>query len=191
MYWLIRQQQSNYPENNGFFLSAAHTPTQIHTYTNGWHLTFNIRNNHKHQTAKILLCWFVRSRMTYCNSLLSRRASKDSALERSNEFTTTQLVLFFSISQIRPCFFHLFFSRCTGLLPISKRIASLPLSSHCHCMAHTEYLSDLLPVYTPSHQLRSSSDDKILRLRLKPTTAVKDLSLIRSPWYWPSRLTAR
>ena len=79
----------------------------------------------------------------------------------TEEFKTTRLISFFSLpDHVSPLLESLHW------LPISK-IIDYKLSSLCHSAVTgtgSQYLSDLLLVYIPSRQLRSSSDDKILRL---------------------------
>ena len=113
------------------------------------------------KATKTLVCAFILSKIDYCNSLLSgcplyilRRLQKDQNSAAKLVFKSprrhhVQLLL-----------------QTLHWLPVQDRIA-YKLSIICHNFfsdSSPAYLSDLLTVYTPFRQPRSSADTRTLRI---------------------------
>ena len=119
----------------------------------------SIRHILSAQTTNILVCSFVLSKLDYCNSLLSG----------------CPLYLLHKLQKLQNCAARLVFKakkhehvtpllRTLHWLPIQARI-DYKLSTLCfHFFSGSSptYISELLTVYTPTRQLRSSSDSRTL-----------------------------
>ena len=113
------------------------------------------------EATKTLVCSLVLSRLDYCNSLLA--GSPKCLLNRLQKVqnSAARLVCRSSKQQhITPLLQSLHW------LPIESRI-NYKLASVCFssfCGTGPKYISDILQVYTPSRQLRSSTDTRLLRI---------------------------
>ena len=127
--------------------------------SNWYYLTIDATNT--------LLSAFVRPKLDYCNSLF--HGSPMYVLERRQKVQNSAVKLIFQCrkqNHISPLLMSLYW------LPINTRI-EYKLSVICHSVffgLSPIYLSDLLSVYTPTRNLRSSSHNRILcipKLRTK------------------------
>ena len=127
---------------------------------------------------------FVLSRLDYCNSLLS-----DCPKHLLEKLQRSRTRLQDSSSKlINEIMFHPFSELFTGLP--SKHLSSIscqhsvtPLSSGTAPV----YLSDLLGVYSPSRQLRSSFDSRTLRIpHIKTKTFGQRSFFHAAPFVWNS-----
>ena len=124
----------------------------------------------------VTLSAFILSRLDYCNSLLS--GCHRSLILRLQKVQNNAARLILGISKREHISPHL---ASLHWLPIDSRI-KCKLACICYnCMSTNSppYLSDLLTVYTAARQLRSSSDNSVLRrpsVRTVPYPMVKGLS---------------
>ena len=118
----------------------------------------SVRHFLSDDATKTLLCAFVLSRLDYCNALLA--GSPKHLIEKLQKVQNHAARLVFRCSK---------FDHVTPLLhslhwlPVHLRI-DYKISSLCFKVLEStapSYLSDLLHVYTPPRQLRSSSDDRL------------------------------
>ena len=107
-----------------------------------------------------LVSAFVLSRLHYCNSLLSGCLKH---LFENNKRSRTQLQDS-SSKLINVIMFHLSSELFTGCPPKHVSIISFQRGHSFFSDTAPVYLSDLLHVYSPSRQLRFSSDSRILRI---------------------------
>ena len=96
---------------------------------------------------------FVLSRLDYCNSLLSGCLKQLEKLQKVHTSAARLVLKALERDHVSSLL------RTLHWLPIQARI-EYKLSTLCHFV----YLSDLLRVYSPSRQLRSSSDSRTLRI---------------------------
>ena len=121
----------------------------------------SIRHYLTADATKTLVCAFVLSRVDYCNSLLAGLPKY--LLDRLQRIQNNAARLICKASRsdhISPLLHSLHW------LPISDRI-NYKLSTFTFsavCGTGPEYLSELIHVYTPSRQLRSSSNTRKLRI---------------------------
>ena len=136
------------------------------------------------EATKTLVCAFVLSKLDYCNSPLSgcplcilRRLQKV-------QNSAAELVL---ISRRRDHVQPLL--QALHWLPVQARV-DYKLSTVCHNFftdSSPAYLSDLLTVYTPSRQPRSSSDTRTLRIpNVKTETFCQRSFSYSAPKQWNS-----
>ena len=109
-----------------------------------------------------LVTSYILSRLDYCNCLLMGPPnSVIKPLQKIQNFAA-RLVL------LAPCHHH--------STPLPEKLHRLPISERnkykvaCMCVSAMNgsgpaYLSELLPVYTPSRTLRSSSDTRMLKIQ--------------------------
>ena len=112
------------------------------------------------EAAATLVSAFILSRLDYCNSLLS--GCPRSLILRLQKVQNNAARLILRISKREHISPHL---ASLHWLPIDSRI-KYKLACICYNSLSTNYppyLSDLLTVYTASRQLRSSSDNSVLR----------------------------
>ena len=111
--------------------------------------------------TKTLICAFVLTRIDYCNSLLAGVPNYLTHRLQSIQNNAARLVCKASkYDHISPLLQSLHW------LPVSKRI-SYKVSSLTYSSPFANgpsYLSDLLQLYTPSRNLRSSADGRLLVL---------------------------
>ena len=114
--------------------------------------------------TKTLACAFILSKLDYCNCLLS--GSPQYILDKLQKVQNSAARLVLKSRKhdhIQPLLRNLHW------LPIRSRI-EYKISTLCFNTfidSSPDYLSQLLTVYTPSRQLRSSSDTRILRMKTK------------------------
>ena len=119
----------------------------------------SIRHYLSVQATKTLVSAFVLSRLDYCKSLLS--GCPQHLLNRLQKVQNNAARLILKAPKTDHITPHL---RTLHWLPIDARI-KYKLCSLCFgavTSAGPVYLSDLLKIYTPSRQLRSSADIRIL-----------------------------
>ena len=129
------------------------------------HIKFELRriNSTRHylsvQATKTLVSAFVFSRLDYCNSLLS--GCPQYLLNRLQKVQNNAARLILKASKTDHITPHL---RTLHWLPVDARIKHKLCSLCFGAITSTGpvYLSDLLKIYTPSRQLRSSADIRIL-----------------------------
>ena len=112
------------------------------------------------EATATLVSAFILSRLDYCNSLLS--GCPRSLILRLQKVQNNAARLILRISKREHISPHL---ASLHWLPIDSRI-KYKLACICYNSLSTNsppYLSDLLTVYTASHQLRSCSDNSVLR----------------------------
>ena len=113
------------------------------------------------QATKTLVSAFVLSKLDYCNSLLSGCPMYQLNKLQKVQNSAARLVLKArKHDHIQPLLQSLHW------LPVQARI-EYKLSTLCHNFFSNSspvYFSDLLTVYTPSRQLRSSTDTRMLRI---------------------------
>ena len=112
------------------------------------------------EATATLVSAFILSRLDYCNSLLS--GCPRSLILRLQKVQNNAARLILGISKREHISPHL---ASLHWLPIDSRI-KYKLACICYnCMSTNSppYLSDLLTVYTAARQLRSSSDNSVLR----------------------------
>ena len=123
-----------------------------------------IRHTLSIQTTNTLVCSFVLSKLDYCNSLLSGCPMYLIQKLQKVQNSAARLVLKANkFDHVTPLL------RTLHWLPIQARI-EYKLSTLCFGFFNDSspaYFSDLLSIYTPSRNLRSSSDSRILSV---PTT---------------------
>ena len=119
-----------------------------------------IKNYLSKDALKTLVCAFVLSRLDYCNSLLGGISHK--LTQRLQKVQNNAARLISSSprhAHISPILKDLHW------LPVEQRIKYklLLLTYKCLTNQGPSYLSDLLDLYVPTRQLRSSSDSRLLR----------------------------
>ena len=121
----------------------------------------SIRHYLSEDATKTLICSFVLSRLDYCNSLLA--GCPKHLLSRLQKVQNNAARLIFRTSRsahVTPLLDSLHW------LPVDKRI-HYKLSLLCFKVLEDlipSYISDLLQLYTPSRQLRSSADTRLFRI---------------------------
>ena len=134
------------------------------------------------ESTKTLVCSFILSRLDYANSLLAGCPQYLLVqLQRVQNSAARLVVKAKRCDHISPIL------RTLHWLPIQERIHHKMLSI-CHVSLTADgpvYLSDFLRIYTPSRQLRSSSDTRILRI---PTVRTKTFGRrsfsVQGPTLW-------
>ena len=127
----------------------------------------SIRHLLSEETTKTLLSAFVLSRLDYCNSLLA--GSPSDLIQKLQKVQNHAARLIFRSSRrdhVTPLL------RSLHWLPVQNRI-HYKLSLLCFQVLNAiapQYLCDLIKVYTPSRQLRSSLDTSLFRI---PSTRTK------------------
>ena len=127
----------------------------------------SIRHFLSTEATKTLVCAMVLSRLDYCNSLLA--GLPKCLLDKLQKVQNSAARLVCRSSRrdhITPLL------RSLHWLPIQSRI-DYKLASICFSYVSgsaPQYLSEVLHVYTPSRQLRSSADSRLLRI---PTVRTK------------------
>ena len=134
--------------------------------------------------TKTLVCAFVLSRLDYCNSLLSNSPKYITDRLQKVQNSAARLVLKARKREhITPLLKSLHW------LPVQARI-EYKLCVICHnffSSSTPEYLSDLLSVYTPSRNLRSSADARILSIpRVRTKTYGERAFAFCGPEQWNS-----
>ena len=144
----------------------------------------SVRHLLSENATKTLICAFVLSRLDYCNALLS--GCPNNLLHRLQKIQNNAARLVFQCSRnthVTPLL------RSLHWLPVAKRI-QYKLSVLCFKSFDSsapDYLSDLLHVYTPSRQLRSSSDTRLLSVPTMRTKTNGERSfLFQAPTVWNS-----
>ena len=143
----------------------------------------SIRHYLSTDATKTLVCAFVLSKLDYCNSLLAGLPQK--SLDRLQHIQNNAARLVCKarkFDHVSPLLHSLHW------LPISNRIdyklSTLTFSSISG--SGPAYLQDLIDIYTPSRHLRSSSDDRILRVpqSIKKKTYGKRSFSFQAPIKW-------
>ena len=134
------------------------------------------------ESTKTLVCSFILSRLDYANSLLAGCPQYLlDKLQRVQNSAARLIVKAKRRDHISPIL------RTLHWLPIQDRIHHKILSV-CHISLSDNgpaYLSDLLHTYTPSRQLRSSSDTRILRIPTVRTKTYGNRSFsVQCPTLW-------
>lgn len=120
-----------------------------------------IRRYLTQEALKTLVCSLVLSRLDYCNSLLSGcPKSLINKLQKVQNSAARLVCRLPRSSHITPAL------RSLHWLPVEKRISyKLLLLTYKALNEHgPSYLSDLLQLYVPSRNLRSSCDSRLLRI---------------------------
>ena len=121
----------------------------------------SIRHYLTHDALKTLICAFVLSRIDYCNSLLAGCPKKLTLKLQKVQNNAARIICRSSRSDhISPVL------RSLHWLPVDCRIdykVLLLVFKALNDLAPS-YLSDLIHLYVPSRQLRSSADTRVLRL---------------------------
>ena len=133
---------------------------------------------------KILVCAFVLSRLDYCNSLLGGTSQKLTQRLQKVQNNAARLI---SSSPRRAHITPIL--RDLHWLPVELRVKYKLLLLVYKCLTNQgpSYLSDLLDLYVPTRQLRSSNDSRLLRIpsyRLK-TVGYRSFSR-QAPILWNS-----
>ena len=137
-------------------------------------------------STKTLVSAFVLSRLEYCNSLLSGCPKHPLEKLQKVQNSAARLVLkAHKWDHVSPLL------RTLHWLPIQARIKyRLSTLGHSFSLIHhtaSVYLCDLLRVYSPSRQLRSSSDSRTLRIpHMKTETFGHRLFSHAAPSVWNS-----
>lgn len=127
----------------------------------------SIRHYLTPDATKTLICAFVLSRLDYCNSLLA-----GCPMTITNKLQRVQNAAARLVCKAK---------KSDHISPLLKSLHWLPITSRIHYKIGTIcynsiaatgplYISDLLQQYTPTRQLRSSSDTRVLR---KPRVSSK------------------
>ena len=119
----------------------------------------SIRHYLSNDAAKTLICAFVLSRLDYCNSLLAGVPNYlIDRLQRIQNNAARLVCRASKFDHVTPLLHSLHW------LSVSKRISYKVSSITYSSLFHNgpSYLSDLLQIYTPSRQLRSSADTRRL-----------------------------
>ena len=127
-----------------------------------------IRHTLSDRTTNTLVCAFVLSKLDYCNSLLSGcPLYLINKLQKVQNSAARLVLKARKTDHVTPLLHALHW------LPIQSRI-NYKLSTLCFNFflgSSPSYFSELLTVYTPTRQLRSSTDDRILSVpRIKTKT---------------------
>lgn len=140
-----------------------------------------IRHFLTQEATQTLVCAFVLSRIDYCNSLLSGCPKYLlNKLQRVQNSAARLVCKVRKSDHITPVLHSLHW------LPVSARI-QYKISCICfHAATGTspQYISDLLHIYTPSRQLRSSADTRTFRI---PT--VKNKTLGQRSFFYQAPVT--
>ena len=127
----------------------------------------SIRHLLTEDSTKTLLCAFVLSRLDYCNAILSGCPNYlIYKLQRVQNYAARLVFRSSKSDHISPLLHSLHW------LPVQQRI-SHKTATLCYKSLDAscpQYLSDLLHLYTPSRQLRSSTDSRIFTI---PTVRTK------------------
>ena len=113
------------------------------------------------EATKTLICSFVLSRLDYCNSLLA--GCPKHLLQKLQRIQNNAARLIFRTSRsshVTPLFISLHW------LPVERRVQykiALLCFKSLNGLAPA-YLSDLIHIYIPSRQLRSSADTRVFRI---------------------------
>ena len=142
----------------------------------------SVRHLLSEEATKTLVCAFILSRLDYCNSLLA--GCPKTLLSKLQKVQNNAARLIFRCSRsshVTPLLHSLHW------LPVVKRI-DYKLSLICFKSFNNvapEYISDLLDVYAPSRQLRSSSDSHILKVpRIRTTNFGQCSFSYQAPTIW-------
>ena len=142
----------------------------------------SIRHYLSEDSTKTLVCAFILSRLDYCNSLLA--GCPKHLLDKLQKIQNNAARLIFQVnrtSHVTPLLSSLHW------LPVDKRIA-YKISLICYKSLHTlapSYISDLLTLYTPSRQLRSSNDTSVLKIPVYRTKSSGYRSFsVQAPTIW-------
>ena len=120
----------------------------------------SIRHYLSEDATKTLICTFVLSRLDYCNALLSDSQNLD-RLQKVQNNAARLIYRSSKFNHVTPLLYTLHW------LPIEKKRIDFKLASLCFKSPNGSaptYLSDLLHLYTPSRQLRSSADTRVFRI---------------------------
>ena len=142
----------------------------------------SIRHVLTENTTQTLLCAFVLSRLDYCNALLagSPKYLTDKLQKVQNH--ASRLVFRSSrFDHVTPLLHQLHW------LPVHSRV-DYKVSTLCFKVLEStapSYLSDLLHLYNPSRNLRSSSDDRVFSLpRMRTKTHGQRTFSFQGPSTW-------
>ena len=141
-----------------------------------------IRHLLTQEATQTLVCAFILSRLDYCNSLLS--GCPKYLLDQLQRVQNSAARLIFKVKKsvhISP------FLQSLHWLPISTRIQykNSCLSFNSVSTQTPQYLSQLLQIYTPSRQLRSSEDTRILKIPpVKSKTFGQRSFMYQAPITW-------
>ena len=142
----------------------------------------SVRHYLSTEATKTLVCAFVLSRIDYCNSLLA--GVPKYLLDRLQKIQNNAARLILRTSKydhITPMLHSLHW------LPVSSRIEYKLSTLVFSAVSGTgpAYLSELLQLYTPSRQLRCSSDTRIFRTPIVRTKTYGERSfLYKAPRVW-------
>ena len=142
----------------------------------------SVRHLLSEEATKTLVSAFVLSRLDYCNSLLAGCPQNLFCKLQKVQNNAARLVLKCpKSSHASPLLQSLHW------LPVEKRIG-YKLALLCYKSLNglsPSYLSDLLTIYTPSRQLRSSSDSHILQIsRFHARTLGERSFSFQAPSFW-------
>ena len=121
----------------------------------------SIRHFLTEDTTKTLVCAFVLSRLDYCNALLSgSNAYLITKLQKVQNHAARLIFRSSKFDHVSPLL------RSLHWLPIQQRI-TYKIASLCFKSVESscpQYLTDLLHLYTPSRELRSSADTRLFKI---------------------------
>ena len=133
------------------------------------------------EATKTLICAFVLSRIDYCNSLFAGLPKyMTERLQRIQNHAARVIYRAKKYDHVSPLLHSLHWLSVSNR--ISYKISCLTFSSLFD--AGPSYLSDLLQIYTPSRQLRSSADNRTLKTtRFQTSAGVRSFSF-QAPTTW-------
>ena len=130
----------------------------------------HIRDSLPDDVARTVACSIVSSRLDYCNALYAGMSTDNfKKLQRVQNTLARVILQQRKFDHITPSLIHLHW------LPIQQRV-NFKLATLTFKIVHTQqpaYLSDLLSLYEPSRQLRSSSQTLLYRHRSRTILATR------------------
>ena len=142
----------------------------------------SVRHLLSFEDTQTLICSYVLSKLDYCNSLLSNLTKAN--IDKLQKVQNSAARLIFRIKRsehIKP------FLKKLHWLPISLRIqfkVSLLCYKSFNDSRFPKYISDLLHIYTPTRNLRSAHDDKILIIPKSERSFGKRSFAHAAPLFW-------